>query len=59
MIAQVTSVCGVDVKYAPSEWHGKQYQARMEAPCERPGDFADVRVLGSDEHDLEGKVRDD
>lgn len=59
LVPQDTSVCGVDVKYAPREWHGKQYQTRMKALCEGPGGFADVRIMAGDGHELYGEVRDD
>ncbi|MEP6633627.1 MAG: 30S ribosomal protein S12 methylthiotransferase RimO, partial [Luteimonas sp.] len=34
VISQDTSAYGVDVKYAPREWHGKSYQTRMKALSE-------------------------
>ncbi|MDQ2703105.1 MAG: 30S ribosomal protein S12 methylthiotransferase RimO [Pseudomonadota bacterium] len=34
VVSQDTSAYGVDVKYAPREWRGAQYQTRMKALCE-------------------------
>src|SRR3546814_10054154 len=34
VVSQDTSAYGVDVKYAPGEWRGTQYQTRMPALCE-------------------------
>ena len=34
VVSQDTSAYGVDVKYAPREWRGTQYQTRMKALCE-------------------------
>ena len=34
VISQDTSAYGVDVKYAPRTWRGREYQTRMKALCE-------------------------
>ncbi|MBW8310642.1 MAG: 30S ribosomal protein S12 methylthiotransferase RimO [Rhizobium sp.] len=34
VVSQDTSAYGVDLKYAPGEWRGRQYQARMKDLCE-------------------------
>ncbi len=34
VVSQDTSAYGVDLKYAPREWRGAQYQTRMKALCE-------------------------
>ena len=34
VISQDTSAYGVDVKYAPRDWHGKPYRTRMTEMCE-------------------------
>jgi ribosomal protein S12 methylthiotransferase len=34
VVSQDTSAYGVDVKYAPREWRGAQYETRMKALCE-------------------------
>jgi ribosomal protein S12 methylthiotransferase len=34
VISQDTSAYGVDMKYAPREWRGAQYETRMKALCE-------------------------
>ncbi len=39
VISQDTSAYGVDVRYAPREWRGKQYQTRMKALCEGLGEL--------------------
>lgn len=34
VVSQDTSAYGVDLKYAPREWRGRQYETRMKALCE-------------------------
>jgi ribosomal protein S12 methylthiotransferase len=34
VVSQDTSAYGVDLKYAPGEWRGRQYQTRMKDLCE-------------------------
>ena len=34
VVSQDTSAYGVDLRYAPREWHGRSYQTRMKALCE-------------------------
>jgi ribosomal protein S12 methylthiotransferase len=34
VVSQDTSAYGVDVRYAPGTWRGRQYEARMQALCE-------------------------
>ncbi|WP_242104259.1 30S ribosomal protein S12 methylthiotransferase RimO [Lysobacter sp. M2-1] len=39
VVSQDTSAYGVDLKYAEREWHGRPYQARMQALCEGLGEL--------------------
>jgi ribosomal protein S12 methylthiotransferase len=39
VVSQDTSAYGVDVKYAPREWRGRQYETRMKALCEGLSDL--------------------
>src|SRR5678815_1853606 len=34
VVSQDTSAYGVDVRYAPGTWRGRQYETRMQALCE-------------------------
>ncbi|RMH94768.1 30S ribosomal protein S12 methylthiotransferase RimO [Lysobacter pythonis] len=34
VVSQDTSAYGVDLKYAPAVWHGREYAARMKSLCE-------------------------
>ncbi|MBM3618556.1 MAG: 30S ribosomal protein S12 methylthiotransferase RimO [Alphaproteobacteria bacterium] len=39
VISQDTSAYGIDIKYAPSEWRGEQYQARFLDMCKGLGEL--------------------
>ena len=39
VISQDTSAYGVDVRYQPREWRGREYQTRMKALCEGLGEL--------------------
>ena len=39
VISQDTSAYGVDLKYAPRAWHGRDYETRMQALCEGLGEL--------------------
>jgi len=39
VVSQDTSAYGVDVRYAPREWRGRQYETRMKALCEGLGEL--------------------
>jgi ribosomal protein S12 methylthiotransferase len=39
VVSQDTSAYGVDLKYAPREWRGRQYETRMKALCEGLADL--------------------
>ena len=40
VVSQDTSAYGVDLKYSPREWNGRQYETRMKALCEGLGELA-------------------
>ena len=39
VVSQDTSAYGVDVRYAPREWRGKQYETRMKSLCDGLGEL--------------------
>ena len=39
VVSQDTSAYGVDVRYAPGTWHGREYQTRMKSLCEGLGEL--------------------
>ena len=39
VVSQDTSAYGVDVRYAPREWRGREYETRMKALCEGLGEL--------------------